>query len=195
MKPEILFGFSLIAGFLFSALFVLSSGKLHHHAAAAVHHLHRLHHIRLPHWKMPGKKLLAKAHDAASPFAGPVYLGMFLTLFGFVGLVSRILLQLSPVVSIVSAFSGGMVAAGLLGSFFNRYFAATANEVKGSAWPGMIGRISLAIPEGGVGIVAGRNEGRRFTMPARHRNGLALSKGTRVIVIDVQNHIALVDDV
>lgn len=192
MKLETVFGISLVAGFLFSMLFVLSSGKLRIHHGAW---MHRLHGMRFPHVKISGKRVAAFHRDAGSPFAGPVLLGMFLTLFGFLGLVSRTLLELSPEVSTAAALAGSFGASTILGSLFNRYFAVTATEVKGSPLPGMMGRVSLAVPESGVGLVAYRMEGKRFTMPARGRSGQGFPKGTRVMVIDVQNHIALIDEV
>lgn len=197
MTIETVFGLSLISGFLFSLLFILSSGRVHLHHAAWMHRLHgiRLPHVKLPHLKLAGRKLAVVPKDSGSPFAGPVVLGMFLTLFGFSGLVIRELLHLSPEVSIAAALVVSVVASASLGTLANRYFGATANEVKGSAVPGLIGRISLAVPESGVGVVACRAQGKRITMPARGRDGHMIPKGTRVMVIDVENHIALVDEI
>ena len=179
---EKLFVCCLSAGFLFSFLFFYTGGKIR------VFHGKK---FRLPGFRI--KKFSAR-NEFVMPWGTPIFVGMFFTLFGFSGLALKILLHLPATASAGIALAAGLIAAGIGVRLFNRYFAITANEVKGNPLPGMIGYVSLSIPEGGVGSVACRSEGKRVIMPARDRNGQAVSKGSRVIVVDIRDRVALVEE-
>ena len=172
---EKIFVLSLMSGFLFTLLFFLTTGKFRI--------LKRF------------RRMSRTRKSSITPWGTPIFLGMFLTLFGFSGLVIRILLRAPVLSSLAFAFLAGLVFAGTGIWLLKRYFAVTAYEVKGNALPGMIGHVSLAIPADGVGVVACKSEGRRVTIPARDRSGLGVAKGSRVMVVDILDRVALVEEI
>ena len=176
---EKLFIFSLVAGFAFTLLFFLTTGKLRILRSKRFRRFRRM----------------SRTKDGSlTPWGTPIFLGMFLTLFGFSGLVIRVLLRIPMFYSLAFAFVTGLASAGAGIWLLKRYFAVTANEVNGKALPGMIGHVSLAIPADGVGVVACKSEGRRVTIPARDRSGHAVARGSRVIVVDILDRVALVEE-
>jgi hypothetical protein len=179
---EKLFACCLSAGFLFSFFFFFTGAKI------------RILHGRK--FRIPGFRMKKSAHPTAMtmPWGLPIFVGMFLTLFGFSGLALKILLHLPAIASAAIGFSIAAIGGGLGVRLFHRYFAITANEVKGNPLPGMIGHVSLSIPQNGVGSIAFRSDGKRVVMPARDRSGNALSKGSRVIVVDIRDRVALVEE-
>ena len=177
---EKIFALSLMSGFVFTFLFFLTTGKFR---------FLRSKHLR------PFRRMRQVKGDSLSPWGTPIFLGMFLTLFGFSGLVIRILLRVPALNSLAFAFLAGLTLAGTGIWLLKRYFAVMAYEVKGNPLPGMIGHVSLAIPAGGVGVIACNSEGRRITIPARDRGGDAVAKGSRVIVVDILDRVALVEEI
>jgi hypothetical protein len=164
---EKIFVLSLMSGFLFTFLFFLTTGNFR---------ILRSKRLR------PFRRMSRAKDGSLTPWGTPIFLGMFLTLFGFSGLVIRILLRVPVFNSLALASLAGLVLAGTGIWLLRRYFAVKAYEVKGNPLPGMIGHVSLAIPAGGVGVIACKSEGRRVTIPARDRGGDAVAKGSRVLL-------------
>src|SRR5262245_37012912 len=98
---EKIFVCSLLVGFLFSFLFFYTGGKIR------VFHGKK---IRLPGFRI---KKFHTRNAVTMPWGTPIFVGMFLTLFGFSGLALTILLHLPAAVSAGIAFAAGLIAAGI----------------------------------------------------------------------------------
>lgn len=121
-----IFAYSLIAGFLFTLSIFLTTGKLR---------ILRARPLRLFRRIRRAKKV------SQAPWAGPLFVGMFLTLFGSSGLVVRTLLRTPAPLSLVLALVIGVFFAGAGLWLLKRYFAVTANEVKGNPLTGVISQV------------------------------------------------------
>ena len=86
-----------------------------------------------------------------------------------------------------------MIASSLFVRLLARFVTDSGREMEGQAIAGVVGHVALAIPDGGVGTVAYHSDGRRATAPARSSNSLALASGTRVLVMDIANGVAVVE--
>src|SRR5262249_995500 len=105
-------------------------------------------------WRRALRNSSVRADSHAMPWGGPIFIGMFLTLFGFLGLVFDLLMHARPALSFLLATAIGCCSAASGVWLLNRYFAVSANEVKGNPLPGIVGHVSLTIPENGVGAIA-----------------------------------------
>ena len=153
---EKLYAFSLIAGFLFSLFLFLSGGRI------------RLFHIRI-------RALRHRKHSPASPMLS----GMFLTMFGFAGLLTHSLW--------IALLIGGLAA--LLAGLGTR---DTAAQIEGNMLYGRTGHVSLTIPETGIGRIAFVADGKRIALPARAAH--AIEKGKRIYIRSMEGKIAIVDE-
>jgi membrane protein implicated in regulation of membrane protease activity len=129
-------------------------------------------------------------------WAGPLMVGIFLTLLGAAGLVAQVKLHFPPWPSLLTAVgaSAGLTALLILSLARVMMRSAVASEVRGTDLVGTVGEVSLAIPEDGVGTLTYIGQGRRVAMPARSADGSALSQGTRVMIVRVENHVAYVEE-
>lgn len=57
---------------------------------------------------------------------------------------------------------------------------------------GSIAHVTIAIPRHGVGLIALVVGSRRTTLPARSSDGLALERGTEVVIVDLARRVAVV---
>ncbi len=215
---SLVFIFCFLLGFGFFLLTALlgSHGHGHVHAGGHAHigghvHVHAGHHA--------GASMHTQAHGAShvagqqggqqqqtqaqqgndfSPFAylNPTSIGLFLLGFGLFGYFFHNLTDLTASLSLVLAIASGIVLAFLLLSLLNRIFAnvegSTEQDVADRT--GMLGRVSLTIPEKGIGeIIYTSPGGLRKSIPARGLNNQRVERDQEVVVVNYQNGVAEVD--
>lgn len=122
----------------------------------------------------------------------PAAIGAFLAVFGAAGL-ALLSQHVAETMALMIATGLGMVASSLFVRLMARFVTESGHEMEGRAIAGIVGHVALAIPEGGVGTVAYHSDGRRATAPARTSDSLALASGTRVLVMDIANGVAVVE--
>lgn len=181
------FAASVVMGFAFALLLVLSSGRV---PRLRLFKASRGRPIR-PIGRIP------KSGKAAAwqtiPGAIPVGIGAFFIGFGLCGLALRGLLLSEPVRALAAGVFGTLFATLFL-TFIARYFGGGAKEETGSALIGAVARVSLEIPADGAGKIAFERAGRRGTMPARSSDGRAMPSGTPAFVVAIDAGTALVEE-
>ncbi|MFN7971217.1 MAG: hypothetical protein U0166_02545 [Acidobacteriota bacterium] len=191
--PERLFACSLLAGLGLSLLLGASGGRLFR--LLGLPRLPRFPRLpRVARMRVPRAKLArAAAREIGPPSAVPLVSGVFLTIFGAAGLAARGMLGFETLASAAVALGCGGVAALLGARALAGLLEDGSGAVRGATLLGAVGRVSLAIPDGGVGSVSYVVEGRRSTLPARTRSGAALPAGCRVVVLAFEDRVALVE--
>jgi len=199
----------LVGGLALSVVMLLSGGSVARFRLPRVRGPRiRLPRIRLPRLgravHVPHAPSIAAAASQATrtslaripPGTVPVFVGMFATLFGATGLVCLHTLGLPVLPSLVAAGGASVLLTTLCSWALLGYFVAgtEAGEIRGWSPIGAMGQISLAVPEGGVGAVAVRAAGKRVALPARGRDGCALALRARVMIVDMDGHIAVVEE-
>lgn len=170
---DALFVSCVLAGLSSAILLYVSTGK-----------------VRLP-------RLLAKRWARANqnvqalPGQWPVAFAAALSGFGLTGLTLR---GLNPWLAVTLSALAGLAFAAVLVWSLTRVFAGGDQELRGAALVGTVGRICLTVPADGVGTVAYVIDGQRSSMPARGADGRVLEVGTEVMVTDIRNRIALVEE-
>lgn len=129
-------------------------------------------------------------------YLNPTSIGLFLLGFGLFGYFFHNLTNLTASLSLVLAIASGIVLAFLLLSLLNRIFAnvegSTEQDVADRT--GILGRVSLTIPEKGIGeIIYTSPGGMRKSIPARGLNNQRLERDQEVVVVNYQNGVAEVD--
>ena len=199
----------LVGGLALSVIMLLSGGSVARFRLPRVRGPRiRLPRIRLPRLgravHVPHAPSVAAAASQATrasvakipPGTFPVFVGMLATLFGAAGLVCLHTLGLPASLSLAVAGGVSLVLTTICSWALLRYFLSgtEASEIRGWSPIGAMGQTSLAVPEGGVGAVAVRAGGRRVTLPARGRDGCAVPLRARVMIVDMDGHIAVVEE-
>lgn len=148
--------------------------------------------FRLRRFKVGGKRRLRLGRISIEPDLLPAAIGTFLATFGASGL-----LLLAKGLAAPTALAGslliGMAASSLFVRVLVRFISESGRGMEGQAIAGVVGHVALSIPSDGVGTVAYHADGRRATAPARTSNRLPLPTGTRVLVMDIANGVAVVE--
>jgi hypothetical protein len=134
--------------------------------------------------------------SAILAFLNPTSVVLFLVGFGFFGYVLHNNTSLTLPLALALAFLGGLIIAALLLAFIGRVFGnsegATVQDV--SDRTGLLGKVSLTIPEKGLGeVIYVSPGGMRKSIPARTLDGRRLERDQEVIVVNYQHGIAEVD--
>jgi hypothetical protein len=166
---EKIFVMSLWIGFLASLFLFLSSGRSR---------------IRFP--------KIGIFRTSTAPLA-PMFFGMLSTIFGSTGLMFRILFGWSPTAAVFAALICASIGSGTCVRFLSWFFSESAMEMKGALLLGIMARVSLTIPESGIGSIACIVGGKRVSLPARCVTSAAVQKDTSVLIVDFVDRIALVD--
>ena len=200
------FAVCLLGGFAAAVLLVLSAGlwtrlRLPRVRLPHLFHLHEPHvHVARPRARVPHADGVLPLHavDATlfPPGTVPIFLAVFVTLFGAGGLLCRNSLHLPAALSLPLALIGGLIVTALVAFALWRYFlsGAQASEVRGETPLGKPGHVSITIPADGVGAIAFVTEGHRVTMPARCKTARELPQLTDIIILDVVGHTAVVEE-
>lgn len=202
------FGFFLVAG--------LMGGHGHAHAGHIHVHLPGIHHAPAHvggHAPAPAaahaggtqpasgghqgtQNAVQQAHVSLFGYLNPTTIALFLLGFGFFGYFFHNITDLAVSFTLLLATGGGLLIAALLLMALNRLFANSegSTELDVVDRTGMLGRVSITIPERGVGeIIYTSPGGIRKSIPARSPDNQRLERDQEVVVVNYQNGIAEVD--
>ncbi|MGH9176463.1 MAG: NfeD family protein [Vicinamibacterales bacterium] len=116
----------------------------------------------------------------------------FLTAFGVGGVVGRYYGVSHPAASGLGV-AAGVVMAGLVYQFARMLHAQQASsEVRTASLVGKSAEVSVAIPAGGVGQVVLMASGERTELIARGAGGMAVARGTEVVVTGLRGDSLIV---
>lgn len=129
-------------------------------------------------------------------YLNPTSIVLFLLGFGFFGYVFHNNTTFALPLSIALAVAGGLIIAGLLLALIGRVFGdsegATVQDV--SDRTGLLGKVSMTIPENSLGeVIYVSPGGMRKSIPARTLDGRRLERDQEVVVVNYQRGIAEVD--
>jgi hypothetical protein len=129
-------------------------------------------------------------------YLNPTSIVLFLLGFGFFGYVFHNNTTLALPLSIALAIVSGLIIAGLLLALIGRVFGdsegATVQDV--SDRTGLLGKVSMTIPENSLGeVIYVSPGGMRKSIPARTLDGRRLERDQEVVVVNYQRGIAEVD--
>lgn len=113
--------------------------------------------------------------------------------FGLFGLLIRSFTDADGLASILYAVAAD-VSFVLVLLFALRRLLAGGDAMEGGTLLGSMGVISLPIPAHGVGSMSYVAEGKRHVIPARSSDELPLEQGTRVMVVSLENRVAVVEE-
>lgn len=209
---SLVFIFCFLLGFGFFLAASLLGGHGHSHAGHVHVHVPTLHHVPPVHSGAVGAH--APAHAPATPgngngqqtvqqthfslegYLNPTSIALFLLGFGFFGYFFHNLTPLAASLSLLLAILGSLVLTIFLLSLLGRLFA----NVESSSEPdvvdrtGMLGKVSITIPEKGLGeILYTSPGGMRKSIPARGINNQRLERDAEVVVVNYQQGVAEVD--
>lgn len=210
-----------IASFLFGLLYLLITalsgslghgyghdGVLHDSGHAATHHVHTGLH---PHSHAGASQASTHAGQGTThaanqtgadifssffAFVNPTTIVLFLLGFGFFGYIFHNVTSFALPLTLALAIVSGLVIAAILLATLNRMFGdsegATVQDV--SDRTGLLGKVSLTIPENSLGeIIYISPGGMRKSTPARSVDGRRLERDQEVVVVNYQNGVAEVD--
>lgn len=90
---------------------------------------------------------------------------------------------------VLSGFALGVSILAIVAVLFVR----PTMEIGAGQAGGALGRITLEVPDQGVGRVSFVNRGSRVTLPARSLDGRSLPKDTNVLLVEIEDGVALVE--
>ncbi len=121
---------------------------------------------------------------------------LFLLGFGFIGYVFHNTAHLLLPITLILAVLGGVVLALLLLMLISRIFGGTdvSTEQDVSDRTGLLGKVSITIPENNLGeVIYVSPGGLRKSIPARSTDGRRLERDQEVVVVNYQHGVAEVD--
>jgi len=149
-------------------------------------------HLHLPHVHMHGGGLHAGGHGATARGGQPGGLSWlnfgtiaaFLAWFGGTGFLLEWHYHVSVLIALGVAVLSGVGAAALVFWFLARVLMAneTALDAADYDMVGVLGKLSIPIREGGTGELIYSQRGTRRVAGARSEGGIAIAKGTEVVV-------------
>jgi hypothetical protein len=124
----------------------------------------------------------------------PITISTFITTFGGVGIITRRAFDVPVPISLLLATGGGLFLAGLMFLFYSRFLIGSqgSSEVRVGRLAGTTAEVTVPISEEGVGEIALVAEGARVTYPARSSRGIAIARGTLVVIDQMIGTQALV---
>lgn len=137
-----------------------------------------------------------QAHFSLFSYFNPTTVALFLLGFGFFGYFFHNITNLAVSLTLLLATGGGLLIAALLLMALNRLFANSegSTELDVVDRTGMLGRVSITIPEKGIGeIIYTSPGGIRKSIAARSLDNQRLERDQEVVVVNYQNGIAEVD--
>jgi hypothetical protein len=130
---------------------------------------------------------------SVSPIS-PITISTFITAFGAIGIIVSQLLGSSGPVSLLAATGGGLLLAGAMFLFYSRFLIGSqgSSEVRVGSLVGLTAEVVTPISEDGTGEIAVVAQGARVTYPARSSTGMAIKRGTLVMIDRMMGTMALV---
>lgn len=115
----------------------------------------------------------------------PVVLSMFIATFGGAGIVFKKALSLPLAAHVPLALASALGVAGAVFYVFYKIFAATqsSSEARAADVIGMEAEVTVPIPHQGLGEIAYRIAGARYTNPARTADGKELPAHAQVRIV------------
>jgi hypothetical protein len=121
---------------------------------------------------------------------------IFLFVFGLFGYVLHNLTNVGAVASVLIPLLIGVASGIALGNFLVRFFRTSPEsllDAESSRLEGRLGRISMAIREGGVGeVIFTAKGGGRQSIAARSADGQPISDGAEIVILGYQDGVARV---
>jgi hypothetical protein len=128
------------------------------------------------------------------PSLSPITIASFVTAFGAFGLIALGLFNTAAAWSLAWAAGGGLVVAAI-GHFAFGYFLIApqgSSEVRLRDIVGAVGEVTAPIPADSVGEIAFVAQGGRVTYPAKSATGIAIARGTTVVIERVVGGVVVV---
>ncbi len=124
----------------------------------------------------------------------PITISTFITTFGAIGIIVRQLFDVAGPFSLLWATGGGLLLAGVMFLFYSRFLIGSqgSSEVRVSLLAGLTAEVIAPIPEDGIGEIAVVAQGSRITYPARSSQGVAIKRGSLVVIDQMLGTQALV---
>jgi len=132
--------------------------------------------------------------DGLGP-VNPTTVLTFLTWFGGAGFILRNYYGAVVAVSLVGAGVVGVIGASLVFVFLLKVLLPHQAEMRQEDYDpvGSVGRVTVAIRDGGVGEVVYTRGGTRRSAGARSKDGHALQRGTEVVIANYDRGVAYVE--
>jgi hypothetical protein len=127
-----------------------------------------------------------------SPFA----LAMFGSIFGLVGLITRIWLEMGPIPSILLSVGSGFIIGAAAQAFF--IYVLSPSKSSHFSLADDVGReaeVIISIPSNGLGQIAFNNVSGRVTLGARSSTGQEINNGDLVTIEKIVGRVAIVRSV
>ncbi|MBA2755464.1 MAG: hypothetical protein H0U40_13550 [Chloroflexia bacterium] len=136
----------------------------------------------------------ADGGDLGGPWFGSVNaLLAALAWFGGIGLIARNAVGLVTPVALAAGVAGGIAGAYVIATALRRLSAAgTELDPARYELSGTLARVSSSIRPGGVGEIIYEQDGARQVTAARAEHGIAIGRGTEVVVLAYRAGIATV---
>jgi hypothetical protein len=124
----------------------------------------------------------------------PITIASFITAFGAIGTIARQLFGVAGPFSLLWATVGGLVLAGIMFLFYSQFLIGSqgSSEVRVGHLIGLTAEVIAPIAADGVGEIAVVAQGSRITYPARSSQGLAIKRGSLVVIDQMLGAQALV---
>ncbi len=177
------FYFALVGIGVIYAILILIMGGLHDLAGS----------IHIPHIGMHDVSSIDHA-DLRVPSLSPITIASFIVAFGGFGIIATQGFNQSGGVSVIWAVVGGLIV-GVLSHFAFFYLLIApqgSSEVTQSDIIGAKAEVTTPIPANGLGEVAFVAQGGRVSYLARSHDGVPLSRGTPVSVMELTGNIVSV---
>ncbi|MEO7021665.1 MAG: hypothetical protein ABI234_16045 [Ktedonobacteraceae bacterium] len=137
-----------------------------------------------------------QGHFSLFTYLNPMSIGLFLLGFGLFGYFFHNLPNVAPTLSLLLAIASGIVLAFALLSLLNRIFASTegSTELDVVDRTGMLGKVSITIPEKGLGEILYTSPGGvHKSIPARGLDNQRIARDQEVVVVNYEHGVAEVD--
>jgi membrane protein implicated in regulation of membrane protease activity len=121
----------------------------------------------------------------------PMVLSTFLAGFGLIGLLVAIMAPWLGNFTLVPAFMAGCTTTALMRMWFRwviKNAGVTSNAVV-SELPGQLAEVSVGIAPGHVGEVTYVVQSKRLTSAAKCHSGKEIRKGTKVVIVQTNDHV------
>lgn len=128
------------------------------------------------------------------PSLSPITVASFVTAFGAFGLISLGLFDATRQVSLAWAVIGGLIIAIIAHFAFGFFLIAPqgSSDVQFHDIVGAVGEVITPIPADSVGEIAFVAQGGRITYTAKSATGVAIARGSTVLIENVIGGVAVV---
>lgn len=193
-------GHAHVGGHAHAGGHVHASSHAHAGHAHAAHQGHANSHAHAHATGQQAEGLQPASHQSMhfSLFAhlNPMSIALFLLGFGLFGYVFHNLTDVTTSLSLLLAIIGSIILTVTLLSLLNRIFAHAegSTELDVVDRTGMLGKVSITIPEQDLGeIIYTSPGGVHKSIPARSLDGQRIARDEEVVVVNYQNGVAEVD--